>query len=63
MILTDESPMPWGKHKGTPMKDVPASYLLFMYDSQLLNKGAVMNYVIDNMQALLKEVKDNPLYN
>lgn len=33
MQYTDETPMPFGKHKGTPLKDVPPSYLLWLYDN------------------------------
>lgn len=29
--LTDKCPMPWGKHKGFQMIDVPTDYLLFVY--------------------------------
>lgn len=36
--LTDEDLMPWGKHKGEKMKDVPASYLLWMWDHGLRQK-------------------------
>lgn len=32
MKLTDESLMPFGKHKGEKMANVPASYLLWLYD-------------------------------
>jgi len=28
--LTDETLMPWGKHKGEMLKDVPANYLLWL---------------------------------
>lgn len=33
MIYTDETLMPFGKHRGTPLKDVPASYLLWINDN------------------------------
>lgn len=29
--LTDTDPMPFGKYKGTPMQDVPASYLHWLW--------------------------------
>lgn len=29
--LDDDSPMPWGKHKGERMEDVPDKYLKWMY--------------------------------
>ena len=54
MKLTDKSPMPWGKHKGVPMANVPAKYLLW-----LLSEGkcdwSVKQYIIDNKEVLEKE--------
>lgn len=35
MELKDDDPMPFGKHRGTAMKDVPASYLLWLGDEGL----------------------------
>ncbi len=29
--LKDTDPMPFGKHQGTPMQDVPASYLHWLW--------------------------------
>jgi hypothetical protein len=45
--LTDESIMPWGKYRGRKLKDVPASYLLWLYDvagspKNTWQKGAMM---------------------
>ena len=67
MTLTDDSIMPFGKYKKTQTKmaNVPASYLLWLYDQ---NKGAkpfgvpaqaVKTYTLDNMDVLRKEVKCN----
>lgn len=33
MPLTDESQMPYGAHKGKKMANVPAEYLLFLYEN------------------------------
>jgi len=52
MKLTDNSPMPFGTHKGTKMANVPAKYLLWIYEQNL----DVMNYIKDNMDVLRKEV-------
>lgn len=30
--MNDDTPMPWGEHKGTPLKDVPDGYLLYLYE-------------------------------
>lgn len=32
-MLTDESKMPYGVHKDKNMADVPASYLLWLYEN------------------------------
>lgn len=53
--LTDESPMPWGKHQGTAMANVPASYLLHFYDKGDLH-DEVQDYVRENEDVLRLEV-------
>ena len=61
-MLTDESPMPIGKYKGTAMANVDAGYLLFLYEK---NRGVktwgkmtdVMTYIMENLDVLKKEVK------
>jgi len=61
MILTDNDPMPWGKHKGTEMANVPANYLLFLWNKWGTTKPfgdssqAVKNYIADNLDALKEE--------
>jgi len=30
--MNDNSLMPFGEHKGTPLKDVPAKYLMWLYE-------------------------------
>ena len=63
MILTDESPMPFGKHKGTAMANVPADYLLWMWNKQGSTKPfgeaaqAVKIYTSQNLDALKLEVR------
>ena len=65
MILTDESKMPFGKHSKTKTKmaNVPARYLLWMYNQPGKPRGAeaeaVRNYTIENLDALKKEVGDD----
>lgn len=56
MILTDESPMPFGKFQGDKMANVPASYLLWIFKE---NKCAdlVAQYIEDNMDVLKQEAK------
>lgn len=52
--LTDESIMPWGIHKGTKMANVPASYLLYMYDNNKCDLP-VKEYIKENLEVLKKE--------
>lgn len=56
MALTDNSPMPYGKHKGKQMINVPADYLLWLYDNGKCS-GEVKAYVIDNHEVLTVQVK------
>ena len=58
-ILNDDSLMPFGKYKGEQMQDVPASYLLWLYDQPSLNTTsdlAVRAYVKDSWDFLQHEV-------
>ena len=52
--LTHEDPMPFGKHKGTPMKDVPASYLFYLWTNGISNEphNPVFGYINDNIKEL-----------
>ena len=44
--LTDEYEMPFGKYKGTKMANVPASYLVYIYENGL-REGNVKDYIED----------------
>ena len=55
--LTDDSPMPWEKHAGKKMANVPADYLLYL-DKEKWAIGDVKEYIDDNMDELLKEVEE-----
>jgi len=65
MTLTDESPMPFGKYKGTEMANVPADYLMWLYNQRPGMKPfgreaqAVRDYTMENMDALKKEMKND----
>lgn len=56
MKLDDQSPMPFGIHKGKKMEDVPAAYLLWLRDQD--HEGRVREYIESNLTALLKECPD-----
>lgn len=53
---TDDTQMPFGKYKGEKMANVPASYLVWLYDN---NKcfGELKEYIEDNIDVLNKEIK------
>lgn len=59
--LEDTSPMPFGKHHGEPMQDVPAHYLHWLWTN---GKNAetkfcpVADYIKRNLSALREEHKD-----
>ena len=60
--LKDDSLMPYGKHKGKKMKDIPASYLLWLFTSRNYN-NEVKRYILNNMAAIeskaIQESKSN----
>jgi len=64
--LTDQSLMPFGDHRNRKMEDVPADYLLWLYDSMRKDANAtisgarlaVFNYIEENYSALVKDVSD-----
>lgn len=55
--LTDASPMPFGKHQGKKMEDVPASYLLWLWNENV-TQPAVRAYIQDNLDVLKFEHPD-----
>ena len=55
--LTDEDPMPFGKHKGQRMADVPASYLAWLKDSNCQHP-AVSGYIKNSWSEILTELPD-----
>lgn len=56
MALHDDSPMPFGKYKGDKMANVPASYLMWLYDENKCNKE-VRDYIEDNLDVIKDEIK------
>lgn len=56
MALTDNSFMPYGKHKGKKMINVPADYLLWLYENQKCS-GDVKSYIVNNHEVLTVQAK------
>lgn len=60
-MFTDETPMPFGKHKGKNLEDVPSEYLSYlwnqMYDDYVDkklkgNRLKLMDYIKDNSDSI-----------
>lgn len=61
VMLSDLDPMPFGKHKGTPMQDVPADYLHYLWNNGLRQKTRTSNvadYIQRNLHTLKNENDD-----
>lgn len=59
--LVDLSPMPWGKHKGVPMQDVPASYMFWLWTQRGFENNrvdSVADYIRRNLSAFEQEYPD-----
>lgn len=54
--MDDSSLMPFGKHKGEKMANVPASYLLWLYE-QGITHTELRKYVFVNIDVLRDEVE------
>jgi len=52
--MKDDSIMPFGIHKGKKLANVPASYLLWLYDTNKAH-GKLKEYIIQNMDVLKQE--------
>lgn len=58
--LTDNSAMPFGKHKGKKMCNVDPEYLLYVYDMPWIKKWPdVEQYIDENFEVLIKEQTEN----
>lgn len=63
--LTDTTPMLFGAHHDVPMQDVPARYLLYLWNdgyrlatNEDSKRGAVARYIKANLDALSQEDPD-----
>ncbi len=55
--------MPWGIHKGKSLEDVPAQYLIWLYNEGKLNNSKdLKDYIEDNMAALKLEIQNTPAW-
>jgi len=57
--LKDSDPMPFGKHKGKEMRDVPASYLDWLRDQKWLDEWpSVAKYIEENELQINQELEE-----
>lgn len=61
--MNDDDEMPFGKHQGKPMCDVPASYLLWLWNENYgqetnTKTKPVIDYIKENIDALMEEDED-----
>lgn len=58
--LEDNSPMPFGKYKGQPISDVPASYLHYLWCNGMRadKVSNVADYIRRNIDVLRTENED-----
>lgn len=55
-ILTDESPMLWGKYEGESMCNVPADYFMFLYNNNKYDHDVGV-YIRNNLDVFKAELK------
>lgn len=58
--LTDDSLMPFGKHRGEKLSEVPAQYLLWIWDNGIYADPAIgmHHYIKEAFSALETEARD-----
>lgn len=56
MKYDDNSKMPFGEHKGKALVNVPASYLLYLYEQPWL-RGPVKEYIKENFATISTQAK------
>ncbi len=54
--MNDKSIMPFGIHKGKRMANVPAPYLIWLFDNDKCH-GELWLYILDNKDDLKEEIK------
>ena len=55
MTLTDQSLMPFGKHKDKKMANVPAEYLLYIFENFDNLHDNMIEYIKENYEGLTEE--------
>jgi len=55
-MLTDNSIMPFGKYKGQVLANIPASYLIWIFENNKCTPD-VAKYINENLDVLKEEIK------
>jgi hypothetical protein len=55
-MLKSNDPMPWGKHKGTHMIMVPATYYMYLLEKNI--HGPVRTYIDQNIDSIRQNYND-----
>lgn len=53
--MNDESIMPFGSHKGKKLANVPAEYLLYIYENYQLYSN-LKQYIEDNLEVIKSQI-------
>ncbi len=61
MDVTDESMMPFGKYKGEKLANVPAEYLLWLYENNKVY-GGIKKYIEENLDVIRMEINQKNKY-
>jgi len=57
--LTDDDPMPFGKHKDKPMREVPPDYLMYIFEADWISEWpAVYSYIANNVESIEDEAEE-----
>jgi uncharacterized protein (DUF3820 family) len=54
--FTDESIMTFGKYKGEKMANIPAEYLIWLYENSNIF-GEIKEYIKENLDVLKSEIE------
>lgn len=55
--------MPWGKHKGKKMEDVPDDYLYWLHGTKISNNPPLRKYLDDNIDAIIANINRHRWFN
>lgn len=56
--MTDNSLMPFGKYRGEKMANVPADYLIWIFENNKCTP-AVAKYIAENLSVIKSEIEYN----